>query len=466
MTLQSPEEMKQESREEAPLLAGLWNFLGSARMAVILLVVVAFFSALGTFIPQAQPPDYYLRAYGFTWGKLLLALSIQHIYYAPWFIALLALVALNLVISNFRRLESLRQRRRKLKVAPGIPFFLNSPKSLKIDTTLDGEAVEKNVESLLASLGYSVRKEAQAGDLYFYAEKGGIRRWGSLVTHIGILFVFLGVIYGHLPGMGFAGFVQLTNEGQYSEKKMPGFTLRLLDTGSRHNEAGRPTDFYSRVEILENGIRVIDKTIRVNDPLEYRGIKFYQSSFAVLGVLLKVKEPDGSIDAVPAWLGPDGTLQMDMPVQAGKSGLSIFVHRLYPDLAEKDGARVNLSMNYDNPGAEVFIFRDFDRQEGTRWKARGWVSRGNPLKYDGCEVEMGDVVSCTGLQYRKDPGVPLIWLGFLFSTAGLIMSFYFFEKNIWIFHHRETGIIYVQTNSRLEEDFERELGRLKKLLRK
>lgn len=448
---------------ETPFLKGVWNFLGSARMAVILLVVVAFFSALGTFIPQAQPPEYYLRAYGFTWGKLLLALSIQHIYYATWFIALLALVALNLVISNLRRLASLRQGRRELKVAPGIPFFLNSPKSLKIDTTLDGEAVEKNVESLLASLGYSVRKEAQAGDLYLYAEKGGIRRWGSLVTHLGILFVFLGVIYGHLPGIGFSGFVQLTTERRHSEKEMPGFTLRLLDAGSKHNEAGRPTDYYSHVEILENGARVADKTIRVNDPLEYRGIKFYQSSFGVLGVTLKVKEPDGSIDVIPAWLGPNGTLRTGIPVQAGKSGLSLFVHRLYPDLAEREGAAVNLSMNYSNPGAEVFIFRDSDRQEGARWKAQGWVSPGKPLRYDGCEVEMGDVVSFTGLQYRKDPGVPLVWLGFLISTAGLVMSFYIIERSIRLLHHRETGILYVMTNSSLEEDFDREIRGLRKL---
>ncbi|MGV8124196.1 MAG: cytochrome c biogenesis protein ResB [Candidatus Xenobiia bacterium LiM19] len=466
MTVQSPEDMKQESGKETPLLTGLWNFLGSARMAVILLVVVAFFSALGTFIPQAQPPDYYLRAYGSTWGKLFLALSFNHIYYAHWYVALLALVASNLVISNLRRLESLRQVTRNLKVTMGVPFFLDSPKSLKINAALDGEAVESKIESFLASLGYSVRKEEQDGDLYFYAEKGGIRRWGSLVTHMGILFVFLGVIYGHLPGMGFSGFVQLTSEGRYSEKEMPGFTLRLLDTGSKRNEVGRPTDFYSRVEILENGSRVVEKTIRVNDPLEYRGIKFYQASFSVLGVTLKVKEPDGSVDIVPAWLDPNGTLQMDMPVQAGKSGLSIFVHRLWPDLAEKDGAMVNLSMNYNNPGAEVFIFRDFDRLGGTRWNAQGWVSRGNPLKYEGYEVEMGDVVSCTGLQYRKDPGVPLIWLGFIFSTTGLIMSFYFFEKNIRILNHRETGMLYVQTNSRLEEDFEREIGRLKKIFRK
>jgi len=40
-----------------------------------------------------------------------------------------------------------------------------------------------------------------------------------------------------------------------------------------------PKDYKSKLTVLENGKEVLTKTIEVNDPLFYKGIRFYQSSY-------------------------------------------------------------------------------------------------------------------------------------------------------------------------------------------
>lgn len=444
-------------------LLPFWTFMGSARMAVFLLVLCAFSSAIGTLLPQNQESGFYLKNYGHLWGGLILALHLDNLYYALWFIVLLALVAINLIISNMRRLESLRRGSRDVKAALGIPFFVSSPHSSKMKIPADCERAQASLENSLRSLRYSLVKEQEDQNVYYYAHKGIIRRWGSIVTHTGILVIFLGVIYGHLPGMGFMGMATLSTEGHEGTFELPGFSLKLLETGAKFNEQGRPTDFYSRVEVFEGGARVLEKTIRVNDPLEYRGIKFYQSSYGVQGFSLNVNEPDGKKERIPIGLGPGGIPQVTFPIQVGGTNIFLFLHHFYPDLAERDGKMVNLSMNYNNPGAHVYVFEDFSMDRRNQWKARGWVSAGAPLTYDGLVVEMGDLIRSTGLQYRKDPGVPLVWLGFVITTLGLFMSFYSVEKTIRIVLIPETGEMYVQTSSRLAEDFERELSAIKKI---
>jgi cytochrome c biogenesis protein len=439
----------------------LWNFLGSAKMAVFLLVLVAFFSALGTFLPQNHSAPIYAKLFGPFWGTLFTALSLNNLYYAPWFIALLCLVALNLILSNVRRLHSLLHDRKGARVALQASSFTESPRSLKMSALKEGDRGEGALKRSLLSMSYSLREERQSEDVFYVAEKGRLRRWGSLVTHIGILIVFLGVIYGHLPGMGFKGIIRLSPGGKISLKEAPGFFVKLLDTGSRTNESGRPVDFYSTVQILEDGKTKREKTIRVNDPLEYRGITFYQSSFGIVGVILKIIRPDRTEDMLPVQLGPGGDPRMDLPLPISDTGIFLYMHHFYPHLGEKEGEIVNLSGNYDNPGAQIFIFENFSMGGQNQWKTKGWVSPGKPMEYKGYKIEMGDLIRYSGFEYKKDAGVPLVWLGFLFTSLGLFLSFYINERTMRILLRRDRGELFVQTHAKPDDDFGREISLLK-----
>lgn len=475
MKEQSRDDKVRENPPEGSSFRSILTFLGSAKMAVIILVILAFFSAVGTLIPQEQPREYYMGHYGDVWGGIFVMFGLYNLYYTPWFIVLLFLVALNLVISNVRRFQRLSHGDRELKIATGPQSFTKSPRSVLFKTEAGLEKVLVRVEEALRSLHYFVRKEPKGTEIYYFAEKGKIRRWGSLLTHTGILLVFLGVIYGHLPGMGYKGVVTLSPGSAdpsvpgTAEVREAGFSIRLADTGSRVDERGRPLDFYSKVEVIENGRVMKEKVIRVNDPLVYKDVKFYQSNYGVAGFYLEVKEKGGSTYRIPIYLTPDGQPEVTLPIQVGKTSLFLFLHNFDPNGSPEKSAHPGGSMNMPDPAANIFIYENFSMEKTNKFTTKGWVSKHEALQYGNFTVEMGDQIKYSGLQYRKDPGVPLVWFGFLVTTAGLFLAFYVSHKDIRILLLPESGgegvNLYVQTYSQMEEGFEREIAALEKSLK-
>ncbi|MFN3406563.1 MAG: cytochrome c biogenesis protein ResB, partial [Caldimicrobium sp.] len=81
----------------------LWNFLASAKLAIVLFFLLAAFSILGTIIPQGQLETFYLMKYGATLGKLLLFFQINDAYHSWWYITALFLFLTNLIACSLKR---------------------------------------------------------------------------------------------------------------------------------------------------------------------------------------------------------------------------------------------------------------------------------------------------------------------------------------------------------------------------
>jgi len=452
------------SSQDPPVLNGTGRWIGSARMAVILVSLVAVACALGTLIPQGREPAFYSGAYGSIQGKLLNALSLDNLFYAPWFICLLMLVAVNLVVSNWNRFRKLTGSAAQ---APVIEDFTESPDSTRLHIPATMENARERIMKSLCRMGYGTREEKAGYGTYLFSEKGRLRRWGSLVTHLGILFVFTGVITGHLPGMGFQGFTILShsiNRG-IREFSDPPFSLKLTETGSKVSEEGRPLDYYSTVEVIEEKKIILKKTIRVNDPLEYRGINFYQSTFGMLGFYLHAKDRRGTLYRVPLRINPGGEAHAEVPEQVGTTGIYVSLHVFAGDYDEKRD-RPGPSSSYSNPAAVIFVFEGRKRGSDGLEKAAGLVSKKRHFTFRDLDFSMGELIPYTGIYYRKDPGVPMVWLGFLVTIVGVCISFYINEKSITLlFLPGETGErLFVRTGAHLDYDFDEELGELKKCL--
>ena len=83
-------------------------WLSDLRVAIVLLLLIALASAVGTGIPQGDPPASYVEAYGDTpWlgllnGEQVLQLQLDHVYSSGWFLALLAWLGLALILCSWR----------------------------------------------------------------------------------------------------------------------------------------------------------------------------------------------------------------------------------------------------------------------------------------------------------------------------------------------------------------------------
>ena len=75
----------------------LWGTLTSIRLTVFLLLILAAVAVIGTVVPQNQPPDQYFSRFGEVWGALLWRGGFTWVYFSPWFLGPISLLALNIL---------------------------------------------------------------------------------------------------------------------------------------------------------------------------------------------------------------------------------------------------------------------------------------------------------------------------------------------------------------------------------
>ena len=91
------------------LLQRLLAAISDLRLAIVLLLLIAVASGIGTAIPQRELEAFYLQRYdpspwlGLLRGRGVLALQLDHVYSSVWFLALLAWLGLSLLLCSWRR---------------------------------------------------------------------------------------------------------------------------------------------------------------------------------------------------------------------------------------------------------------------------------------------------------------------------------------------------------------------------
>ena len=84
-------------------------WISDLRLAILLLLVIALASGIGTAIPQKETIAFYHERYdsapwlGLLHGDALLNLQLDHVYSSAWFLALLAWLGLSLLLCSWRR---------------------------------------------------------------------------------------------------------------------------------------------------------------------------------------------------------------------------------------------------------------------------------------------------------------------------------------------------------------------------
>ena len=181
---------------------------------------------------------------------------------------------------------------------------------------------------------------------------------------------------------------------------------------------GAPKDYRSDLSVIRDGKEVLRKTIRVNDPLDYEGITFYQSSYGRLpdAATFEIRGKDGvSLGDVSAPFGK----QVDIP--GGGIRIEVLDYREHFHLSDGSEAGPAFGVNIIRPGAAP---------EGI------WISQSKPEmnRHGGYSFVVKDakLINYTGLQVNKDPGVWLVWTGSLMLVAGIMMAFFLSHKKFWI----------------------------------
>ncbi len=418
-------------------LTALWRFCISLRLTLFLLLLLSGACIIGTVVPQKAAHAEYTRLFGETVSRLITACRFDDLFGSWWFQGLMGVFCLNLVCCTLHRAPRIWRSLRSGSTMPG-PEHLAALGCCRIvpSGSFDAAREDRFVRELGAAYGRpEIRR--QDGCVTFFAERGRWSRLGFLFTHTALLLVIGGALMGRF---GFQGYMQLY-EGEQSDSvslrdrtgfEQLGFSLRCnaFDV-SFYENSGRPKSYVSSLTVIENGSEVLTKQIRVNDPLVYNGIYFYQSSYG--------KDPSGrgvvelEINS-PGTPGPR-TVRLDVgsSIVLQETGDELFVDRFLPDFGLDDANRpFSRSNELNNPavrlrcqrgGEHLFTswlfarFPDFHGQQTAPYRIR--ITDFEPRMF-------------TGLQVTRDPGVELVWIGCALLMAGMYSAFFCSHRRVWV----------------------------------
>lgn len=274
-----------KSKPSTNIKRRLWQTAASVQTGIVLLLVVGVVSAAGTFIlqrPMTEAAEME-RAYSPATLRWLDALGFTDVFHATWFTALLALLSTNIVCASIERFPQAWRFYAKPYRHPEAHFRASVAAKCSIPVS-DPRLGLEAAEAALVSQGYRPQRVERDGEISLYVERNRFARLAAYVVHLSLLLILAGGIID--SRWGYRGFVALGHGetvdaielADGSRHELP-FTLRCDAAGQENYPDGTPKRWWSNLAVLENGALALEKQIAVNDPLVYRGVRFYQASF-------------------------------------------------------------------------------------------------------------------------------------------------------------------------------------------
>ena len=450
------------------------GFLSSLECGLVLLGSLGTAVVLGTMIlqrPMAREGQIE-QIYAPQTVRLLNALGLFDVFHAWWFILLLGLLGVNITLASLERFPQAWRffTRPHMKADEWFVRQLPFQKEIPLGFHTPAEALSIASQKL-SDLGYPPKPKVLEGGT-IYVEKHRTARLAPYVVHASLLIVFAGAIIDGL--WGFKGFVSLT-PGARTQSLEPmtapgaprrlGFTLRCDGVGMERYPDGSPKQYWSQLAVEENGREVVRKKIFVNDPLTYKGLRFFQASYGSAGTPRKL--------VFEASWGDNGgnrhppqtfTLRPREAASLDAEGTRVELAEFIPDFVLEGNQISSRSDEPRNPAIQLEVTLPGGRQ------APVWVFPKAPdmaaPNESGINFQLRDLEMdyMTGLQVAHEPGQNLIWGGCLLLTAGLMMALYMSHVRMWGVVGRDRkgqpALLLGGQPSKYRESFERRFNEL------
>jgi cytochrome c biogenesis protein len=411
------------STKDRSIATALWDFFCSLKLTIVTLILLAATSIIGTVIQQNRSPQEYLQVYSETTYRLFEALGVFDMYHSWWFLALLGLFCINLIACSVKRFPRVWKTVREPVLVADDSLYRTLSNMEELVTREPAPAVQEKLTGLLTKHFAAPQVTERDGVVHLFAQKGPWSRFGVYITHFSILVIFIGAIIGNVWGYkAYVNIVEGTETTQVwprgqSEPIELDFAVRC-DAFSVSYYAGtnRPQEFKSLLTVLDGGRPVIEKRpVIVNDPLTYKGITFYQSSYGPAGdpaFRLRVRaRQSGETVEISARQGQSVALP-------GGGSLRVVD---FTDSFQNFGAAARIEVSTPGASPSTFVilkaFPEFDAQ-------RGGAHIISLLDFQQRFY--------TGLQVAKDPGVWVVWTGCALLVLGSMVAFFLSHRRIWI----------------------------------
>lgn len=416
------------------------KFWSSVKLGIVLMLSIAASAIIGTVVPQGDATSLDALKLSDTTKHLLLGIHANDVYYSGWFLTLLGLFFLNLMVATW------------VMVIPRLKVGLRKPPEVSVSVQerhhdnkvfLSAEGVEA-VARVLKQHGYRVYAAKNGGVI---AHKGRFSRFAPLVTHIGLFTILIGAI---LSGLSvYKAQVPLFEGEQVTEHQIINqlaqprgiltpdhhdWSVRLDKFWMDYYTQDTVKQFYSTLSILKGTKVVARKTIWVNEPMVYDGVWFYQAFWGVGAVDLAL---DGKASRIEVQNGEPFGLKGSLSklVTIGKGRYILYL----------PSERQPLIVMRFNGG-------------GVRPEPVAAIAPGSTGTVEGVRLDYKGPAFYSGLQSKQDPGIPLVYTGFVIVMVGTALAF-FSLRQVWV-GPKDDGFLMSGKANRGHYGFRQELVRI------
>lgn len=439
----------------------LVTFFASIKLAMFLFIVLAMTATIGTVIQQGERPEVYIKEYGEETYRWFLRLGFIDVYHTWWFRSLLALLCINSLTCFYKRFPAVWRSMQQDKVNVTLPFIKNMKQTVEIPVAGSKERVAEGMAKMLGEKGYRVLARNDGHEATLYATKGIMGRVGAHMAHLSATVIVLGGLIGSYWGFQEFG---VCLEGQTYHIPKGNFDLHVDKFWIDYHENGSVKSYNSTLTVLEQDRKVTTKTITVNDPLVYKGIWFYQSSYGdawdrveVARINIKDKRTDkiaGTVD-----------LEWQKEASVDKLGLKLAMTDFVADFGfnSADKKVYSKTIEHANPAVRLAV------TEGKTAQVAPWIFYHYPDLFDiqgsryAFELVGYQPKKFTGLQITKDPGVLIVWIGSTMIVVGITLSSFIYHRRLWakIIPNGNGVMVHVGGNTHKSQiDFQKEFRKL------
>lgn len=417
----------------------VFRLLADLRFSIFILLLISLCSIIGTVIEQDQSIETYKLNYPLTnpgfgvlsWDRILF-FGLDHVYKTWWFLALIFLFGCSLICCSFL------QQLPSLKISRRCQFFRTTSSfyKLKISTILNRSSFTK-ILSRLKNYNYSIFHQKKI----VYCYKGLIGQIAPIIVHFSMILILVGTIIGSLFGFKAQEIIPKTENFHVQNilttgplTIFPKTSTRINDFWITYTKTKTISQFYSDISILDSqGNETKRKTIYVNSPLIEKSIYYYQTDWKLAG--LRFQNSNEQITEYPL---------INLFTNQEKVWLTWILN--------KDILNDGIIIILDNLEGYCSIYDNVGQFLGNM-ELNETVNFNQP-------ITLLEIISLTGLQIKIDPGIPLIYLGFLFLMISTLTSYITYSQ-VWMIQ-KNRKIFVGGTTNRAIFDFELEFLKLVK----
>ena len=301
------------------------------RFAISLLTLIAIASVIGTVLKQNEPMPNYVNQFGPFWFEIFNKLGLYAVYSAWWFLLIMTFLVVSTTLCIIRNTPKMLRDMRSWRENVREQALRNFHHKAEWSSAKPMDAMARELALRIGGSGYKSLTVPKENGVLIAAKHGAANKWGYILAHSAIVIICIGGLldsdlpirfqqwfYGKTPFAGSGVIAEIPEkhrlgvgnptfrantfipEGATSTtamipqqtgvlvQELP-FSIQLKKFIIEHYSTGMPKLFASDVVVRDGETgKTFEATIKVNQPLIYKGVAVYQSSFDDGGSKLKL----------------------------------------------------------------------------------------------------------------------------------------------------------------------------------